>query len=263
MSKLRDCNQRLRFSPQQQQSLQSFGAKVDWMGSGVEAMQEAHDLCAELSIDIKQLKKWISNHRPRELRRPTIPNQVVQQPWVENHLPYPMYVSPYTEACPKGMGATTHPGQNIYPVISHPPFFGCPPSLHGTGSPTHHDQRAQAMWHSAASGCQVPELGVPFLELNHVPAEDNVRSAGVEGCSLDGADMTWQEGVELGAKETQDQTNMARLANADNLRQVLRRKMKDLCPDKVCSHSYVARLAYLALPFFLSVLSILFRKLCL
>jgi hypothetical protein len=61
---------RMHLTPQQRKILHGFGTDVSWVGPGVERMEEAHQICKSMRIDMRQLKKWICNHRPRRFRRP-------------------------------------------------------------------------------------------------------------------------------------------------------------------------------------------------
>ncbi|GAQ85049.1 hypothetical protein KFL_002190030 [Klebsormidium nitens] len=180
-------NQRLRFSPQQQKTLHDFGTKVNWMGPGVESMEEAHQICADMSMDIKQLKKWISNHRPKELRSSSTPRPGVQPPWViVPPLANSAFPGNYSEAALRGLNSA-HPAMVGHPFYPPAPFFGGPQFPQGPWVPPPYGLGGQAMWPWAApvgGGEQVP-------------------------------------------------LDMARLANVDNLRQVLGRKLKDFDPGKV------------------------------
>lgn len=91
---------RMHLSPQQRKVLQGFGTDVSWVGPGIERMEEAHQICKSMSIGMRQLKKWICNHRPKRFRR---------SPTAEVGVPLPRVMLPPTaeSAAPENHGGAT------------------------------------------------------------------------------------------------------------------------------------------------------------
>lgn len=234
-------NQRMRFSPQQQKTLHEFGTKVNWVGPGVESMEEAHQICADMRMDIKQLKKWISNHRPKELRSSSTPRPGVQPPWaIVPPLANSAFPGVYSEAALRGINAA-HPALVGHPFYPPAPFFGGPQFPQGPWVPPPYGPGGQAMWPWAASGAALPPSGnapgvvasSPKQQQSATPGEGGAQSAGLKELDSKGAVLGRGDSLDNGGGK-QVPLDMARLANADNLRQVLGRKLKDFDPGKVC-----------------------------
>ncbi|GAQ81185.1 hypothetical protein KFL_000730220 [Klebsormidium nitens] len=232
-------NQRMRFSPQQQKTLQEFGTKVNWVGPGVESMEEAHQICAEMSMDIKQLKKWISNHRPKELRSSSTPRPGVQPPWaIVPPLANSAFPGVYSEAALRGLSAA-HPALVGHPFYPPAPFFGGPQFPQGAWVPPHYAPGGQAMWPWPASGASLPPQAStpggavpPPQQRSDAPGEGGGKPVDVKEIGPGGAELVRGGSLEAnGGKQVP--LDMERLANADNLRQVLGRKLKDFDPGKI------------------------------
>jgi hypothetical protein len=62
-----------KFSAPQQEKLRALAAKAHWSAPALEGMGEARQLCSELGIDMRQLKKWVESHRPKDAPQPPPP----------------------------------------------------------------------------------------------------------------------------------------------------------------------------------------------
>ncbi|GAQ91763.1 hypothetical protein KFL_008480040 [Klebsormidium nitens] len=217
-------SQRMRFTPQQQKELRSFRSKVKWIGSGIEAMDEAHVLCTDMGMDIKQLKKWISNHRPKRFR--TLPNTKAsgQPAWLGLHNPFSGICS---EAALQSLNAAQpalvgnaslgpfHPPSSYSSPPWGPPFFG---------------PAGMGLWPNGppAALCPKPVVGACGAKAEPPQAHPDAAKMSVVEAVSDGSSKS-----SVLAGQGRVSLEMARLANADNLRRVLGRKLKDLDPTKV------------------------------
>lgn len=239
-------SQRMRFTPQQQKELHAFGTKVNWVGPGIEALDEAHQICAEMGMDIKQLKKWISNHRPKEFRTSTSAKSSTQPPWINvPPLPPSVFQGVYSEAALRTLYAVQPAlmGPPFMNQFENPSFFPGPPlPSAGWGPPPY---APGGMWPWGAPGALFPmqaamggpEAGNPELQQGLVSSSSGAQpelgnaTSGGHGALLERG-LSRGGSVELAGGKGLS-LEMARLANADNLRQVLGRKLKDFDPSKV------------------------------
>lgn len=219
---------RMRFTPQQQKALYDFGESVKWATPGLENEPRAHQMCVLFGMGIRQLKKWISNHRPKEHKPP-----VSHPPWsIPGGLITDGSHPPLSRAALASLAAAQA-------AVMGQPFagpFAPPPQAQGPFLPPPPGQWSQG----APPGLFVP----PFVGPMQPPfTNGGVDAILVEGCYQANGRLCFAggSGSSIGSQGSQNEGGLASEASmrgdgggaSDSVKKVLRRKLKDFEPEKV------------------------------
>ncbi|GAQ82542.1 hypothetical protein KFL_001150030 [Klebsormidium nitens] len=217
---------RMRFTPQQQKALYDFGESIKWATPGLENDPRAQQMCELIGMGMRQLKKWISNHRPKEHKPP-----VSHPPW---SIPAGLITDgshpPLSRAALASLAAAQA-------AVMGQPFVGPfvpPPTVQGPFHPPAPGQWPQGIPPAAfvppfGAGMQLPFGGVIGTVVD-VPYQVNgpLSFGGGSGSSI-GSQGSQNEGGLASEASMRGDTGLA----VDNVKKVLRRKLKDFEPEKV------------------------------
>jgi hypothetical protein len=212
---------RMRFTPQQQTALYNFGARVNWVAPGIESVREAHRLCADIGMGMRQLKKWISNHRPKELRLP-----VTRPPWSapEGSAPPAVGYGPYPPLSPAALASLAAAQAAVMGQPFSGPFHIPPGPVVNYPSPPGH-------WHRPLGEGAFNMGGAPHLpylmDVAH-QRDGALRFGGGSGSSV--GSMGSQNEGEGGSGSVPE---VKGILASEGMKKVLRRKLKDFDPAKV------------------------------
>lgn len=215
---------RMRFTPQQQTALYEFGARVNWVAPGIESVREAHRLCAEIGMGMRQLKKWISNHRPKELRLP-----VTRPPWSapEESAPPAMGYGPYPPLSPAALASLAAAQAAVMGQPFSGPFDIPPgPVVNYPPPPGHWPQEHRPFGGEAFNMGGAPQL--PYLMDVGYQRDGALRFGGGSGSSV--GSMGSQNEGEGGSSSVPE---VKAILASEGMKKVLRRKLKDFDPAKV------------------------------